>query len=163
MRSRSYAPKKAVRSCCDTVHLPAGHDDQAYIFTKSMPAGRIIKLCRINILPQIFLKIKSTIDFLYYDPIPHDNSLYYRRTATNQTQETNNALGLSDGSSQGEAIEFTQFEGRKFYRQLPDGFSIFKELVTTKRPFVLPCPLYPIVIWVTIWVSRILSKFISTF
>ena len=30
--------------------FPAGYDDQAYIFTKSMPAGKIIKLCRKNII-----------------------------------------------------------------------------------------------------------------
>ena len=48
---------------------------------------------------------------------------------------------MSDGSSQGEAIKVAQFEGRKFYRAIPDGFSIFEELVTKKRPSVLSCPL----------------------
>ena len=38
--------------------LPAGYDDQAYIFTKSMPAGGNIKLCRKSILPHRFGKIK---------------------------------------------------------------------------------------------------------
>lgn len=52
MRSRNCAPKNAARSCCDTVHFPAGYDDQAYIFTKSMPAEKNIKLCRKGILPQ---------------------------------------------------------------------------------------------------------------
>ena len=30
---------------------------------------------------------------------------------------------LSGDSSQGEVIGFAQFEGRKFYRQIPEGFS----------------------------------------
>ena len=58
MRSRNCAPKNAVRSCCDTVHLPAGYDDQAYIFTKSMPAGENIKLCRIHSISQQEEKLK---------------------------------------------------------------------------------------------------------
>ena len=64
MRSRNCAPKNAVRSCCDTVHFPAGYDDQAYIFTKSMPAGIIIKLCRNSIVPWNYVKIK--IQFLWF-------------------------------------------------------------------------------------------------
>ena len=35
-----------------------------------------------------------------------------RLAVTNKTQETNNALGLSDGSSQGKVIGFAQFEGK---------------------------------------------------
>ena len=48
---------------------------------------------------------------------------------------------LSSDSTQGEAIEFAQFEGWKFYKEFPDGFSIFEGLVTNKLPLVLPCPL----------------------
>ena len=61
---------------------------------------------------------------------------------------------LSDDSTQGEVIGFAQFEGNKFYEETPDGFSISGDFVTRKQPLVLPCPLYPIVIWVTVWVSR---------
>ena len=94
VRSRSYAPKNVARSCCDTVHFPAGYDDQAYIFTKSMPAGKTIKLCRKSILPQISSKIKSMIDFLYYNPIQQGNNLYYRHTVANKTQETSKTLPI---------------------------------------------------------------------
>ena len=61
--------------------------------------------------------------------------------ATNKTQETNNALGLSGDSSQGEVIEFTQFNDRKNFREIPDGFSFLEHLAITKRPLVLSCPL----------------------
>ena len=69
---------------------------------------------------------------------------------------------LLGNSTQGEAIKFAQFEGRIFYRQFPDGFSIFEGLVVRKQTLVLPCPLYPIVIWVTVWVSGFLSKSVPT-
>ena len=66
-------------------------------------------------------------------------------------------------STQGEAIEFAQFAGIKFYRQIPDGFSIFEGLVTNKLPLVLPCPLQTVVIWVTVWVSGVSWKCRPTF
>ena len=48
---------------------------------------------------------------------------------------------LSDDSFQGEVIEFEQIMGNKFYKQIPDGFSISGDFVTRKQPLVLPCPL----------------------
>ena len=95
--------------------------------------------------------------------ISHQTTSHY--IATRQLTKHKKQItpwGLLDDISQGEAIEFAQFEGRKLYRQFPDGFTIFEDLVITKRPFVPPCPLRPIVIWVTVWVSGILSEFRST-
>ncbi len=63
------------------------------------------------------------------------------QTVTNKTQETNKTPGLSCDSPQGETIGFAQFEGRKFYRQIPDSLSISGDLVARKQPLVLPCPL----------------------
>jgi hypothetical protein len=48
---------------------------------------------------------------------------------------------LSDGSTQGEDIGFAQFERRKLYQQISEGFSISGDLVTRKQPLVQLCPL----------------------
>ena len=70
---------------------------------------------------------------------------------------------LSSDSIQDSFIGFAQFKGWKFYKEYPDGFSISGDFVTRKQPLVLPCPLHPIVIWVTVWVSGIPRKFRPTF
>ena len=100
---------------------------------------------------------------VYYPHMPPSSIESYYQTTTNKTQETNNTLALSGDSSRGKAIGFAQFKGRKFYREIPDGFSIFGSLVNRKKPVVLPCPPCPIVIWVTVWGSGILSKSVLTF
>ena len=69
------------------------------------------------------------------------NKLIYYHAVTNKTQETKKPWVLSGDSSQGEAIKFAQFEGRKFYRKIPDEFSIFEDLATKKKSFVQPCSL----------------------
>ena len=70
---------------------------------------------------------------------------------------------LSNDRTQGEVIGFAQFKGWKFYREVPDGFSISGNLVTRKQPLVLPCPLYSIVIWVRVWVSGFSRNYRPTF
>ena len=70
---------------------------------------------------------------------------------------------MSDDSPQGEAIRFAQFEGRIFYIAIPERFSDFLDLGANRYRFVLPCPLYAIVVWGTVWVSGFLSKFNSIF
>ena len=57
---------------------------------------------------------------------------YHCQVTTNKGKETNNALGLSDVSTQGAVIEFTQLGDRKFYRAISDGFSDSWDLVTKK-------------------------------
>lgn len=77
------------------------------------------------------LRLPKNIDqqkhlILYFDSTP------FRPTVTNKTQETNYALGLSGDSSQGKVIGFAQFDGSKFYKEVPDGFSNFWDLATDK-------------------------------
>ena len=39
---------------------------------------------------------------------------------------------MSSDGTQGEVVGFAQFRGWKFYKEFPDGFSIFEGLVTNK-------------------------------
>ena len=158
MHSRNCAPNNAqphllrhklplYRQVCETgMHFC--QDKNAHL------SAKLFSLCRINILPQDFSKIKSGYEFLYCDPIPQGNSLYYSHTVSNKTQETNNALGAVGRQFPGRSCWICTILGQKI---LQESFPIvldFSGLRANKCPFILACPLSAIGVWVAVWVSR---------